>query len=222
MLDKRLKKIFDLCPRCDVMADIGTDHGHLPVELIKQGKVNRAIACDISAPSLKKAEFSARFSGLSSKIETRLGSGLDKIGKDEVQCVVIAGMGGLLIADILKTAYEKIGNEVFILQPMTSACELRRELSENGFCIYDEDMAEEGGKLYNIICVRKGEMLDYDFENGSKLLKKRHPLLKIQLEQKCSKLERIIEQIMSSNPDNSDIFELKNKLNDYKSVLERW
>ena len=83
MLDKRLKKIFDLCPECDCMADIGTDHGHLPAELVKVGKVKRAIACDISEPSLKKAEFTARFSGISDKMETRLGSGLEKLGCGE-------------------------------------------------------------------------------------------------------------------------------------------
>ena len=222
MLDKRLKKIFDLCPECDCMADIGTDHGHLPAELVRCGKVQRAIACDISEPSLKKAEFTARFSGLSHKIETRLGSGLERISKGEVDTVVIAGMGGVLIGDILKSAYDMITNELFILQPMTSVPELRKDLKNSGFCITDEEMAEEGGRIYNIICAKKGCMGDYDFESGTVLFEKRHPLLKVQLEKNVLKFKGIIEGTEKSNPLNPDIPVLKQKYAGYVDLLERW
>ena len=204
------------------MADIGTDHGHLPAELVKASRVKRAIACDISEPSLKKAEFTARFSGISDKMETRLGSGLEKLGCGEADCVVIAGMGGVLISDILKSAYDKITREFFILQPMTSVSELRHELVTSGFCITDEEMAEEGSRLYNIICAKKGSMGEYDTETGTVLLDKKHPLLRKQLTKKAAKLKGIISGIEQANPDNPDCPALKDKLYSIESLLERW
>ena len=212
MLDNRLKKIFDLCPECDCMADIGTDHGHLPAELVRCGRTKYAIACDISEPSLKKAEFTARFSGLSDKIETRLGFGLEPVKMGEVSCVVIAGMGGALISDILKSACDKITDEVFILQPMTSVSELRRSLKDNGFCITDEEMAEEGGRLYNIICAELGSMGEYDFECGSVLFEKRHPLLKKQLEMNVIKFEGKIESFLLNESGALLVLYVKKKL----------
>lgn len=221
MLDNRLKKIFDLCPPCKTVADIGCDHGHLPAELIKRGKAERAVAGDISRPSLLKAERFARLCGLSDRIDTRVGSGLDVLLPGEADTVIIAGMGGLLICEILKSAYEKIDKEFFILQPMTGVSELREFLVTEGFCITDEEMAEEGGKLYNIICAKSGKTEDYDTEFGSHLLNKRHPLLKKQTELKKDKLEQILAQIEKSG-NNTDVSLLENKLYKCRSVLERW
>ncbi len=222
MLGERLKKIFELCPSCECMADIGTDHGYLPVELVRSGKVMRAVACDISLPSLKKAEKNILYSGLSSKIETRLGNGLEKIGRGEAGCIVIAGMGGNLIAQILKAAYDKLNDEQIILQPMTSVPDMRRELIDSGFCITDEEMAEEDTRLYNIVCVKRGEMKEYDCENGSILFEKRNPLLKKQLEIRISKTKAVIAGIETANPDNPSLEELKQKLLLFENLLERW
>lgn len=220
MLDARLNKIFDLVPNCHTVADIGCDHGHLPAELLLAKKVQYAIAGDISKPSLLKAEKYARLTGLSDKMDTRVGSGLDILSPGEADTVIIAGMGGLLIGEILKSAYEKIDKEFFILQPMTSVCELREFLIENGFEITDEEMAEEGGKIYNIICARKGKRADYDTTFGTCLIEKMHPLLKKQTIIKKEKLQKILVQIESSG--SADTSHIKDKLSKCDSLLERW
>ena len=85
----------------DTIADIGCDHGYVCIELIKNNKVKKAIASDISYPSLKKTIDFVKVNNIDDRIETRVGDGLDVLNKDEVDAVIVAGMGGVLISDIL-------------------------------------------------------------------------------------------------------------------------
>ena len=127
-LSERLQKIAD-CISTETLADIGTDHGYIPIYCVKNGRCTRAIASDINKDPLKAACDNITENGLSEKIETRLSNGLEGLLPNEADTIVIAGMGGFLIRDILINGADKIGdNTVLILQPMVAASELREYL----------------------------------------------------------------------------------------------
>lgn len=135
------------------LADIGTDHAYLPIAMIESGRCVCALACDINPLPLTSARENIARRNLSDRIVTRLGNGLDPVGADEADDIVIAGMGGELIADILD-ACPWIGdaNKRLILQPMTRHETLIRYLYEHGFAIDAQDAVTDSGKSYTVIC----------------------------------------------------------------------
>ncbi|NMA85718.1 MAG: SAM-dependent methyltransferase, partial [Tissierellia bacterium] len=151
-LSNRLKKIADFVPNNSIVADIGCDHGYIPIYLIKNNISKKVIAVDISENSIEKTIENVKNNNLEEDIEIRIGDGLDKILPFEIDTVIIAGMGGLLIRDILdkdKVKTNTISN--FILQPNIASKELREYLYENNFEIIDEELVKEGDKFYEII-----------------------------------------------------------------------
>lgn len=217
MLSPRLLAIYKLIPHCRFLADIGCDHGFIPIEAVKSGLSERAAACDISKGSLEKADKNIRFSGLADKIEVRLGGGLDAVSHFEADVIIIAGMGGLLIADILKKGFGKIGSAKLILQPMTAVPELREALLHSGFKITDEELVREDKRIYNIISAETGNMNSYEYETGERLIEKKHPLLKPWLEERIRKENSIISKI----PETSEDFTAHSLLiKKYREALE--
>lgn len=162
MLTPRLNLIFEHVSASTV-ADIGTDHAYIPIELMKKGKCSKIIASDINEGPAKIAEEHIKNNGLD--IEVRVGPGITVLEEGEVEQIVIAGMGGKLIVDILKDSYEIAKTSKLILQPMNGQYELRKYLLENGFVITDEDIVTEGIKVYNLIETNpSGVPLRYDKE----------------------------------------------------------
>lgn len=154
-LTPRLKKIFELVPKNACTADIGTDHAYIPIALIEEKIADRAIASDINRGPIERANQNIRKQGLSEKIETRLGSGLTTLSPKDAEVIIIAGMGGLLIADILEASRDVVNSaELLILQPMTAVTELRAHLSEKGYEVISEHLVSEEDKLYNIITAK--------------------------------------------------------------------
>ncbi len=152
-LGERLTACADYVRRGNTVADIGTDHAKLPIWLVKNGIAPRAIASDINEGPIKSAISNINDYGLSNKIITFTGNGLQIITPDMAQDIVIAGMGGELIATILNDApWVKNPDYRLILQPMTHPERLREWLFDNGFSILDEKTACEANKLYTIIC----------------------------------------------------------------------
>lgn len=148
MISKRLNKISSHI-KGKRMADIGTDHGLVPIFLIENKIVDYAIAADISKPSLQKAIDLAKEKNI--ELDARLGDGLEVLNpEDGIETVVIAGMGGVLIGEIL-SASEISKNVRLILQPMQGAKELRKYLFENGYEIIDEDVVFEDDRYFEII-----------------------------------------------------------------------
>ena len=188
MLDDRLNMLYHAVPPCECVADIGTDHGLLPLELLRQRVCARAIACDISAPSLKKAELLGRAKAL--PLDCRLADGLGALEAGEADCIVIAGMGGILISEILRNGAEKIRSARLVLQPMTAIRELREFLCGNGFRILAEDMVFQAEKRYHAIVAEQGESGEYDCEIGSGLL--RHPAFPRYLQQRIAAEQNIL------------------------------
>ncbi len=150
-LKNRLKTIESLVPIGARVADIGTDHGHLPISLVRGQIASKVIACDINEKPLTNAKGNIEKTN-TPNIELRLGDGLAPIKPGEVDCVIIAGMGGEVIADILD-ACPFIKDEAYtlLLQPMTSANLLRKYLCENGFSILSETAVTEGKRIYTVI-----------------------------------------------------------------------
>ncbi len=134
------------------LADIGSDHGYLPVYLMKNGKVKSAIAADIGEGPLSYARKNA--AKYRTDVECILSDGFKNIEPSSFDDAVIAGMGGELISTIISNA-EFLKNPAYrlILQPMTAEPELRIWLSENGFVIEDEKACTDSGKLYTVMCV---------------------------------------------------------------------
>lgn len=223
-LKGRLLSVAEMVPPSRCVVDVGTDHGRLPVWLVKRGIAESAIVTDISAASLKKAEALIRAHGLEDMIEARVGDGLSVIHPGEADTVIIAGMGGVLIRDILKSAPQVTSTvKTFVLQPMKSQGLLRKWLVDNGYAIVDESLAREKDKFYEVMVVQQGKQHihhDVYYDIGYMLIKKQHPLLKEFIEYKMAKTAAIIEQLESrGTPDSKkELEEFKRKLEDYKGV----
>ena len=167
------------------LADVGTDHGYIPVYLCQAGVIPRAIAMDVNSGPLQRAEAHVLEYGLGDRIQLRLSDGVEKLLPGEVDCILIAGMGGGLIQRIL-TKGEKIleQNPELILQPQSEIPATRRFLREHGYDIFAEDMVEEDGKFYFLMKAHRVEekkelmvpqILADEF--GPLLLSQKHPVL---------------------------------------------
>jgi tRNA (adenine22-N1)-methyltransferase len=199
-LKGRLRLIADKTPTCRIVADIGTDHAYIPIYLVKNKICDMAIAADVKKGPLRSAGENIKLHGLEGEIATRLGSGLEPVQKEELDVAVIAGMGGQLISEILETSREKAQKATaLVLQPMNAPEVLRQWLYENGFCIYDEELVQEGIKLYNVVCARwtgeKKEVAAIYLYIGEKLLEKRDPLLKSLMDRRLLQWKKVYQEI---------------------------
>ena len=153
-LKGRLKAVFDLIKDGAFVVDIGTDHAHLPIALHLSKKAKRVIACDIKEKPLNQARKNLEKAGCSA-VETRLCDGLSGIKKGEADTIVIAGMGGEVISEILfSCSYIKDSNLTLILQPMTSAGFLRSRLYSEGLFVEKEVAVKDNGKVYSVISAK--------------------------------------------------------------------
>lgn len=220
-LSKRLQAIADFVAKDSTVCDIGTDHGYIPVYLIKENISRKVIGTDISKGSLNKIIDLIEKENLEEYIESRLGDGLDILNPNEVDTLIIAGMGGILISEILENGRSLTENiENYILQPMVGAKDLRKYLEANRFKIISEELVFEEGKYYEIISATRGKQKiekDIYYEISEILIENKHPLLKSFVEYKKDKIEKIINDIKFTGTDKS-----KNKYNESKLLLERY
>ena len=157
-LQPRLRMLADLVPPGARLADIGTDHGYVPVTLLLEGKIPSAIASDIAEEPLQHARRTAEEYGIETGLSFRHTAGLTGYQSGEADCYLIAGMGGETIEHILDAApWMSEEDALLILQPQTKQEELRLWLSENGYRIEKERLALDKQVLYNIFLVRGGE-----------------------------------------------------------------
>ncbi|MDE7244884.1 MAG: class I SAM-dependent methyltransferase [Oscillospiraceae bacterium] len=151
-LKPRLRRIAELVPAdCRCLADTGTDHGYIPVELLVRGRVRQAIATDINPAPLERARQTARRCGVTEKIDFRLGDGLSVLAPGEADVIIIAGMGGDNICDILNAAPWTKNGPLLLLQPMSRAETLRRYLAETGCLVQAECLVQDKGVLYPVL-----------------------------------------------------------------------
>ncbi|MBQ6809088.1 MAG: SAM-dependent methyltransferase [Clostridia bacterium] len=153
-LSPRLKTVSDAVGKCNILADVGTDHGYIPVYMLEEGLCNKAYASDINEGPLSRAEEFIKEKGLSHKCETILCNGLENVPRD-YDALVIAGMGGETIASIID-ANSPPENAKLVLQPMTEEQTLRKYLYTHGYKITDETGISEPGHVYVVITAQKG------------------------------------------------------------------
>lgn len=225
-LSKRMSTVAHMVNKCNAVADIGTDHGYVPIYLVKNDITKKAFACDINKGPLEKAKININSYNCNESIETRLGSGLTVIKPFEVDTAVIAGMGGMLIIDILKDSIETVQSlKQLILQPQLDVGEVRKYIHSIGFKIEDEEMLIDEGKYYTVINAVKGNEkyeneIEYFF--GKCLINKKSDILKKYAQFMADKTENIIKNLSNNNSESAVLkksqLEYENKL--YKEVLE--
>ena len=203
-LSKRLQAVADLVTADCKLADIGTDHGYIPIALVERGKIPGAIAMDVNQGPLERAEEHICEYQMEGQIETRLSNGFTSLKKGEVQSAVIAGMGGGLVIRILTDGKEIVSDlQECILQPQSEIEKVRAFLLKEGFLFLEEDMVEEDGKYYPMMKVRPpkadtpgqagDEWTAEQLKYGKLLLEKQHPVLREYLEREI----RIKREILS-------------------------
>ena len=161
-LQPRLALLASLVPHSAALADVGTDHGYIPVYLRQKGIIDRAIASDIGREPLEHARRTAE-EYQTDGIDFRLCAGLDAIAPDECDTVLIAGMGGETIMGILSAApWTRDGAHTLLLQPQTKIEDLRLWLCEHGYAVSREYLVEDKGKLYLVMRASAGEAFTPD------------------------------------------------------------
>ena len=200
-LTDRLLKIASLVTEGKRVADIGTDHGYIPVYLLNKNKVPFAILADVNKGPLDNARKEVRHNNLLDKTDLRLGSGIEVLKKGEVDEVIIAGMGGILISELLE-ANKEVAHSVdkLILQPMQAQNELRKYLFGNGYEILNEVLVKEDFRIYEILEVKyTGNNTQVEdeiyFEVGKKLIENKDELLNEFIDKKVYKYNSIIEKL---------------------------
>lgn len=224
-LKGRLLMIASFVPKCSCLCDVGTDHAYIPVYLVQKGICDKALAMDINEGPIEAANENIRHFGLINKIETRLGSGLEPLNSGEADVVVIAGMGGILIKDILEASLEKAKLvKTIILQPMNAIEVLREWLYENGFEITDEALINEEAKIYNALSVKwTGAKADYEVIDcyiGKHLVEKGGSLFENFIKRKINQANRVIEGLKKSSELDREYLMLQEYLREkYISIL---
>jgi len=213
--------IFSLTPRLEniashvtgaTAADIGTDHAYVPIELVREGRCTYVIASDIKPGPAAIARENVKKYMCADRIEVRTGPGLSVIDIGETEDIIIAGMGGILIRDIIAADIEKAKAARLVLQPMNSQYELRHYLIENGFNITEEDISVEGFKVYNLITAEKGSGTPFENDGLYHLppYLAEHEYFDRLYAKKMRELDRVIDGIRTASSPDID------KLNKYQ------
>lgn len=224
-LSKRLQAVADLIGDNLVVADIGTDHGYIPIYLIESGKCQKAFAMDVNEGPLLRAKNHIQTHGLTECITTRLSDGVKALSVGECDCVVVAGMGGALAIKIMEEGKEVFRNlKEFVLQPQSELEKVRQYLNENGFQVVAEDMVLEDGKYYPMMRVINAIDSKYslvELKYGRGLLIQKHPVLKMFLEKEVNSKQMIIQNLKSQPGEHIKvrIQELENELEIVKETL---
>ena len=148
-LSDRLSMVSSLLGNANVIADIGCDHGYLPIYLLESGAYSSAIAMDVNEGPLRKARENIRLHNLSERIDIRLSDGVSKLNVGEADSISICGMGGNVMMHIFDCGETVLkSTPVIVIQPQSEYALLRKYLLENGYVFDDEDIVLEDGKYY--------------------------------------------------------------------------
>lgn len=204
-LTDRLLKIASLVTDGKKIADIGTDHGYIPVYLLKKGRVPFAVLADINKGPLDNARKEVIQNNFLDKVDLRLGSGIEILEIGEVEEIIIAGMGGILISELLEAKKEVAHSvEKLILQPMQAQEELRRYLLNNGYEILEEILVREDFRIYEIMVAKytgKNTIIEDEiyYEVGIKLLENKDSLFNDFIEKKIRTYSSIVSKLEGKN-----------------------
>ncbi len=198
-LSDRLEMIASFVTPKSRIADVGTDHGYIPIVLVRRGIALNAVAMDVREGPLGRAREHIRQYGLERQIETRLSDGVQGLKPGEADTIIIAGMGGGLLVHILKEG-RKLWEDTahWILSPHSELWKVRHFLIEQGFALQREAMVKDGGKYYTVMDVMRGEMAElkpWEYCYGPCLIRDASPVLREFLEEEKGLLESIKEKL---------------------------
>ena len=218
-LSERLLHIAEQVSDGQVLADVGCDHGYLPIYLVQKGQMQRAVAMDINEGPLQRAREHIDQEALGAYIQTRLSNGLEKLSPGEADAVIIAGMGGNLTIDILTRGENVVRTlDQLILEPQSELAAVRAFLRENNYFVEAEDLVLEDGKYYPILRVlpkRSSDVLTFSGESGlspavldaygHRLLAAHHPVLLSFLQKEKKQCEQILAGLPTEDSESERI-----------------
>ncbi len=218
-LSKRLSSVASMVTAGNSLADVGTDHGYVPIYLYEKHMISRAIAMDVNKGPLERASLHIAHSGMKEAIETRLSDGLTALKPGEAESIVIAGMGGPLIIRIL-SANPKVTESAkeLILQPQSEIKEVRIWLYEQGYEIVEEHMVFEDGKYYPMFKAVKNvqavKLTDMEYQFGRLEVLGEPAVLKAYLTREITNKQTILEKLREENTEKS-----KNRAEEIQKIL---
>lgn len=219
-LGNRLAELANFVPTNTIVADIGTDHAWLPIDLMHKRRANKVYAMDNKLGPLNQALKNIIRMDLVGKIECIHSSGLEKMPQD-VEIIIIAGMGPQTIIKILESHFEKVKQvQRLILQPNFNSALLRQWINNHQFMIIDESIVVEKGVFYEIIVVEKGDsrMNKEDIEYGPILRKKKDEIFLQKYLITLVELNKILKKMPGALTAKQDDIYLK--LEEIKKLLE--
>ncbi|WP_288550846.1 tRNA (adenine(22)-N(1))-methyltransferase TrmK [uncultured Lacticaseibacillus sp.] len=198
-LSKRLQAISSFIEAGERVADIGTDHAFLPIYLVQQQRINFAIASDIGAGPVAIAKQNVADAGLTAQISVRQADGLASIMPDDaISTVVIAGMGGQLMTDILEAGQPQLdGTETLVLAPNRHQYDVRLWLDQHGYGIIGEDIVEDEGHIYELMAAGRTRpdvpYSEADLRFGPILRRQKSPTFMKKMHREAEKTEAVLE-----------------------------
>lgn len=233
-LSQRMQTVADMVEKCGTVCDIGCDHAFVSIYLVAHGKADRVIASDVrTGPCAIARDNIARWN-MSDRIDLRLGDGLSTIHEGEAESVIIAGMGGMLITDILENGKNVVRTtRQLVLQPQSEIEHVRRYIHSHGWVIQRECMLKDAGKYYVVMdvrttqnpdqCSHNDDMLEIYYKYGRLLIEGHSPVLKEYLLENHASSEAILDRLRRVDTDNSRqrAIELEHELQCIEMALER-
>lgn len=215
-LSLRMQQVVSMVEPCQVAADIGCDHGYISMELVQKKKAQQVIAMDVRTGPLSRAEAHIRQKQLQEWISCRLSDGLEGLRPGEADTIIISGMGGPLMIDILERGKDRrLGTELLVLQPQSDIPEVRRYLHRIGYEIVKEAMLKEDNKYYTVmqgkperategtlpIISNSWSVVEYQY--GKDLLEQRSSILYSYLEKENQNLIRLREHLLERDTEKA-------------------
>ncbi len=215
-ISKRLEKVTTYIPEGATIADIGSDHAYLPCYGVQKGIIRHAVAGEVNKGPFDSALSQVKALGLEDQIEVRMGDGLEVISAHEVSVVVIAGMGGQLISNILTRGKDRLpGVERLVLQPNMGAKFIREWLEVNGWVLVNESILEEDEKIYEILVAKRSKnpekLTEAEKLLGPFLIQEKSETFKKKWKREKNNWERIVRQLQQAIP-SDEITKRKNEL----------
>jgi len=222
-LDRRLQSALNLYDSCPLAADIGTDHAHLPVALLRSGKCQRMILTDISPRSVARAESEIARFHLSDRVEIRLGDGLTPLGDHSCAMISVLGMGGRTIHNILTGGKEYLSGASLLLSAHSDIPAVREAVLSVGYHLESETPVYSAGRYYLMLLARPGAapMTPLEIETGCRLLSSTSPDLKGYLRHQLSVWQSRMSGLQfEKNADPSLLADAEEKIRFYQNTLE--
>lgn len=203
ILSKRLTTIASLVPAGSRVADVGTDHGYTPIYLVEHGIAVSAIAMDVRKGPLSRAAEHVREHGLEDKIQLRLSDGLDELQTGEADAVIISGLGGPLMINMLTRGHEVARTvDTFVLSPQSDIPGVRVYLRKNGYRIDKELFMKDEGKYYTVMVVTHGDSQPGRYIDdlfGRELLDSKDPTLLEYLKKEQDRYQQLIPTLENAS-----------------------